>query len=789
MKTRLHFKILILLSIVLLPSIMKANTEKTDSALSTNPTKNCIDEVTFSAPLIGFTLVDADTNTDLFKMKEGGVIDIETFGNRKLNIRVDLIDFEFPVGIELSYDFVLTGPINRTWTENFAPYALFGDIKGDYNGKKLPAGDYHLMANDFRLEIYGEINFSVGADPNTLTSFNLIAAESDLNFDDRKEYYINDGQVFDQNSWPFSVVNPVEISINANTNSYATGSVHFELSGPVSYTRVENVAPFTLFGDFEGDYYGQILPVGIYTLVATPYREGEKGIPLTIQFSIADIADLSFDSAYLVNAKSNLSFYSIVTYEITTIDKKNHATDDVNIALFPGFGGPIGSAYLSLEGPISHSQTENFEPYAIFGDIGGDYSGRPLPVGTYKLTATPYTGPNRTGKSGHISYYNFEIIDTSVSSNKFFLIDAENKRLTALEIDDGMILNKNYFTKGINIEARTVNKAGSVALSLSGPVNHTQTENEYPHTLFGDMGTPEFYNSRDLPTGTYILNAESYSGPDKTGEKGEFWSASFTITDGSENLDIPKVENAFIGSGGDAGPLDAVLKLYHNANHNPGHDVTTFLVEDSESTKSVFMQYENYNTDTVISSLTGETSLLPSVATIISNDEGDNKDPLSYSVYNLLGFKTNYDPFFGLHFKTFPTDSELGYNHENNILVRFSFTPYSGVGGTGVRGETTSLVVYLWKENSDISRATKLSEVSVLTTLFPNPAKEFTQIRGDNITSVDIDILDFSGRTVKTLHARKSQNNQIDVSDLKKGLYIVRFQTLHGPVSKKLIVN
>ncbi len=258
MKTRLHFKILILLSIVLLPSIMKANTEKTDSALSTNPTKNCIDEVTFSAPLIGFTLVDADTNTDLFKMKEGGVIDIETFGNRKLNIRVDLIDFEFPVGIELSYDFVLTGPINRTWTENFAPYALFGDIKGDYNGKKLPAGDYHLMANDFRLEIYGEINFSVGADPNTLTSFNLIAAESDLNFDDRKEYYINDGQVFDQNSWPFSVVNPVEISINANTNSYATGSVHFELSGPVSYSRVENVAPFTLFGDFEGDFYGQI---------------------------------------------------------------------------------------------------------------------------------------------------------------------------------------------------------------------------------------------------------------------------------------------------------------------------------------------------------------------------------------------------------------------------------------------------------------------------------------------------------------------------------------------------
>ena len=460
MKTKLHTMILLLLSILLLPSIAKANTEKnekTDSALSINPNENCADEIVFGETIRGFTLVDADTNTDIYKMKEGGVIDIDTFGNRKLNIRVNQLD-----EVAISVDFVLTGPINRTWTENVTPYALFGDINGNYNGVKLPLGNYHLEAtaylSEYRINGTG-INFSVGTDTNAITSFNLIAAESDLNFDDRKEYYINDGQVFDQNSYPFSVAgNPVEISINANTNSYATGSVHFELSGPVSYTRVENVAPFTLFGDFEGDYYGQILPVGNYTLTATPYggknSKGKIGKALTIDFTMVKSSDISLNNfativdAHKLEGDDGFLIENIYSQELSVIDKSK-LPSQISIKMQKkNTSDAIRSVYLSLDGPISYSRTENIEPFTLFGDINGVLYGRNLPVGSYELTAIPYTGPNRSESTGQTTIYRFKIVDSIDTTAKTYIPDDNfEKELIALGYDD--VLDNYVLTSNI----------------------------------------------------------------------------------------------------------------------------------------------------------------------------------------------------------------------------------------------------------------------------------------------------------------------------------------------------
>jgi hypothetical protein len=221
-----------------------------------------MEDILLADGIIDFILVDVETNTDLFKLKEAGVIDIAQFGERKLNIRVN------PLLPDIFVEFSLSGPINRTWTEMVAPFALFGDISGNYNGIKLPAGDYFLQAAS---TLFGghlntiEINFSVGVDTNAVVSFSLIDVGNNADLDSfSKEYHIIDGQQFDLDDYLMSIgINPNPISIKASTNSYATGSVVLSLSGAMSFSRTENVEPFTMFGDLNGNFNGRYFPLAL----------------------------------------------------------------------------------------------------------------------------------------------------------------------------------------------------------------------------------------------------------------------------------------------------------------------------------------------------------------------------------------------------------------------------------------------------------------------------------------------------------------------------------------------
>jgi hypothetical protein len=71
------------------------------------------------------------------------------------------------------------------------------------------------------------------------------------------------------------------------------GSVKFALTGAKNHTYTDNASPFALFGDNgKGNYYyGNLtLPVGNYTLTATPYSgskgTGTAGTPVVINFTI-----------------------------------------------------------------------------------------------------------------------------------------------------------------------------------------------------------------------------------------------------------------------------------------------------------------------------------------------------------------------------------------------------------------------------------------------------------------------------------------------------------------------
>ena len=170
----------------------------------------------------------------------------------------------------------------------------------------------------------------------------------------------------------------------------------------------------------------QFFPLGDYTLTATPYSlpngQGVTGTPLTITFSIFD---LEVDDGYniisinLINADTEAI---ISNFSDNVIDKAIDPTDNVTIVTeYDHADISPESALFVLEGPVSRTQIENVEPYALFGDTGGVFNGQSLPVGEYMLSMTGYEDDNASGTPGVTNVFNFVIIDTGGTSKEIFL--------------------------------------------------------------------------------------------------------------------------------------------------------------------------------------------------------------------------------------------------------------------------------------------------------------------------------------------------------------------------------
>ena len=417
MKTKL---LPVLLAIAFTISNLAARTTTTN-----DNSNSCRTAATFEGAIEAIILVDAETNEDLHVLEDGAEIDIDDIKDRKLSIRLKTTFSEDPVDAayftDINIDFKLEGPINFNWTEHLIPYALFGDINGDYHGKIFPEGNYSIWVgvDDSPEDEYywdtRKINFSVGKVEHNIAAFYIINPELDF-----ISWPVDDGSSINY------VNNPM--SFEARPGTYKVGSVVLELSGPMSYSATENFAPFTLFGDSCGNFSGKILPEGDYTLTATPYSEsherGKAGVPLTIHFTI-EFDSTSFSLATymnMVDAGSGEPLETIFVFDKKTIDKKDTSTELVNFVVYPN-SSAIKSVYMALQGPVdsfetfvppSHIQIENIAPHAMFGDLSGVFNGRSLEPGMYRITATPYSGESGTGNGGVSRRFEFEIVDSSI---------------------------------------------------------------------------------------------------------------------------------------------------------------------------------------------------------------------------------------------------------------------------------------------------------------------------------------------------------------------------------------
>ena len=237
-----------------------------------------------AADITGYTLINADTDLPIRALTPGAVLDLATLPTRHLNVRAD----SSPAAVG-SVVFELSGPQAHAETENQVPYALFSDIAGDYFAWTPPVGSYVLLATPYAgpdgtgpAGTPLTLRFTVVNTVGSVASFTLVNADTDLDIG-----LLAPGQVLDLATLPTRHLN-----IRANTAPAAVGSVTFSLSGAGSQATTENVAPYALASDTQGDYDAWIPPTGPYSLTATPFSlaggGGAAGTPLTLTFQVKD---------------------------------------------------------------------------------------------------------------------------------------------------------------------------------------------------------------------------------------------------------------------------------------------------------------------------------------------------------------------------------------------------------------------------------------------------------------------------------------------------------------------
>ncbi|MEM6498095.1 MAG: hypothetical protein AAF709_15410, partial [Pseudomonadota bacterium] len=174
--------------------------------------------------------------------------------------------------------------------------------------------------------------------------------------------------------------------------------------------------------------------------------------------------------------------------------------------------GNVGSIVFSLNGePV---QTENIQPYALFGDKSGDFNGDTLPAGSHILSATLFSGKNGSGDNLGTSEISFDVTDSTPadpdpappadpdpeppadpvpdpipepeSEVTFTLVNSRTDQVlfSFSEGDQIDVSGINLNNISMKVEHERGDEVESVSYELDG--NFVRTENYEPYALFGD---------------------------------------------------------------------------------------------------------------------------------------------------------------------------------------------------------------------------------------------------------------------------------------------------------------
>ncbi|NJL15795.1 MAG: hypothetical protein HC913_24155 [Microscillaceae bacterium] len=275
-------------------------------------------------------------------------------------------------------------------------------------------------------------------------------------------------------------------SILAINNGAPVGSIVLKLTGTLTHTQTESVAPYVLYGDNAGNYNPPPSPFteGNYTITATPYSasggNGTAGVPLSVNFSIF----------------SGGNNCSSLTLNKTTVSATCDNAD--------------GSATVTASGGAS--------PYTYLWDAAAGLqttaTASGLSAGVYTVTVTDANGCVKTE--------NVTISETGCGPLSLALVNTTTDQIL-MPLSNGATIDLNTYN-GAALSILAINNGapvGSIVLKLTGTLTHTQAESVAPYVLYGDNPTGN-YNPPTTPfvEGNYTITATPYSAAGGKGTAG-----------------------------------------------------------------------------------------------------------------------------------------------------------------------------------------------------------------------------------------------------------------------------
>ncbi|SDS74031.1 hypothetical protein SAMN05192545_1964 [Maribacter dokdonensis] len=269
----------------------------------TNYTPHVITDISNGNYEIKATVTDDDNNTNsaVVNIVVGSTTTPPTSGNAAPTVQIITLNEgevvsigeEVLVGVTandsdgdvVKYQVYVNGDLVDTDGATYTSHPFQESVSGSYNIEVVVTDNDGATGSD-------SVNISVGSGstptPPTTASLtlNLIDAISNVNI----------GTL--TNGSNLSSSSTQNINVRANVPSEAK-SVLFELSGAQTETRYENVAPYALFGDIDGDYLAANLSNGSYTLKVSAYSDTNGSGVLVATESISfSVGSLTNKTAY-----------------------------------------------------------------------------------------------------------------------------------------------------------------------------------------------------------------------------------------------------------------------------------------------------------------------------------------------------------------------------------------------------------------------------------------------------------------------------------------------------------
>lgn len=205
--------------------------------------------------------------------------------------------------------------------------------------------------------------------------------------------------------WVNADTDRIEGTINEGDTLLIAGEVGFiaQTTGPVNSVRLvltqsgsgvdsatDSDAPYTLHDGTSGDYAGESLPAGNYTLTATAYREdgatGAASPVYTVNFTI-ETSGPQVTDILLIDATTDTS--------LGALHPGMRLPDWTNISFQAVTNDETLSVKINIRGRedthYDNSQFERLRPFAAFGDSDGNFAGRDFVDGTYRIEVIPYS--------------------------------------------------------------------------------------------------------------------------------------------------------------------------------------------------------------------------------------------------------------------------------------------------------------------------------------------------------------------------------------------------------------